>query len=98
MICPKCGNKMARTEKSPNVFMPDKVPDALDSLQVAKMWVCDSNHSDYSYYLFMDKNSFQVSGLGSDDLTVDIASFGSVASGSNTVGRSVSELIPLVSA
>jgi len=98
MICPKCGNKMARTEKSPTVFIPEKVPDTLDSLQVSKMWVCDSSQSEYSYYLFEDRNSFKACGLGSWEITADLPILKSITGCSNISGNSFNELIPIVKA
>jgi len=47
--------------------MPEKVPDTLDSLHISKMWICNSKHSHYPYYILEDKMKSQVGGLGAPD-------------------------------
>src|SRR3990172_11339474 len=96
MMCPKCGKKMARTEKSPTVFIPEKVPDTLDALQVSKVWVCDSNHSDYLFYLLEDENNLHVTGIGAEDLIHNVVSADPHASVSNPEKGNISLLIPIL--
>jgi len=96
MMCPKCGKKMARTEKSPTVFIPEKVPDTLDALQVSKVWVCDSNHSDYLFYLLEDENNLHVTGIGAEDLTHNVVRADPHGIGSNLAKADISLLLPIV--
>jgi hypothetical protein len=58
---------MTRANRVPNVFMPEQVPDKLDSLLISKAWVCDLDHSSHSYYVLEDDRNIQVAGFGSLD-------------------------------
>ena len=67
MNCPKCGRRMDFTKRSPKVFMPEQVPNKLESLHILKTWVCNSKHSRYPYYILEDNMKHHVGGLGAPD-------------------------------
>ena len=58
---------MGLTKRSPNVFIPERIPDTINDLHASKMWVCNSKHPVYPYYVLEDVMQFQVSGLGAPD-------------------------------
>jgi len=58
---------MCLTKRCPSVFIPERIPETIDALHASKMWICNSKHPDYPFYVLEDMMKLQVDGVGSPD-------------------------------
>jgi len=64
---------MFEMNQSPAVFKPENIPDKVDSIVVSKTWVCETNHSEYSYFVLEVNNTNRFAGFGSMDIPANLS-------------------------